>query len=221
MPASSRQSESSRSPRPARCERRGQILRGAREACLERGLAAVRMEQIAARAHVSKGTLYNHFESREDLLLTMLEDLLQVGTEIVAGAARAEPDPGRSLDRRIDALIQVVGFQVQTAPLLHQAWALVAEAPALEERFREAMRHFFELWASSTRETLKAGQASGAFRRDADVEAFTSALLALVSGSIFRGTFDPAAAEPQRLRAAFDALLNERLRTVPSAPVGE
>ncbi|MCP5056560.1 MAG: TetR/AcrR family transcriptional regulator [bacterium] len=219
MPASNRQPHSSSRPGPD--ARREQILRGAREACLERGLAAVRMEQIAAHAHVSKGTLYNHFESREDLLLAMLEDRLQAGTEIVAGAVEAEPDPARSLDRRIDALIQMIGFQAPTAPLLFQGWGLVADAPALEQRFKQALRGFFELWASSTREALEAGQATGAFRRDADIDAFTAALLALVSGSIFRGSVDPEAVEATALRAAFDALLNDRLRLPPVAASGE
>ena len=179
------------------------------------------MEQIAARAHVSKGTLYNHFESREDLLLAMLEERLQAGTDIVSGAVDAEPDPARALDRTLDGLIQVIGMQVPTAPILHQAWALVSDAPALEQRLHEAWRHFFELWSASTRETLEAGRARGVFRPDADVEAFTSAMLALVSGFIFRGTFDPSAVEPLALRAAFDALLFDQLLPSSTPRAGE
>jgi len=195
-------------------------LRGAREACLECGLAAVRMEQIAARAHVSKGTLYNHFESREDLLLSMLEDQLEAGTQIVLGAIEVERDSRLFVDRWIDGLILMIRSQAQTAPLVYQAWALVAEAPALEHRFKKALRGFTERRASLTREALEAGQASGAFRRDADLEAFTTALLALISGSIFRGSVDPAAVEPAFLRASFDALLNDRLR-LAHVPSGE
>lgn len=179
------------------------------------------MEQIAARAHVSKGTLYNHFESREDLLLAMLEEQLQAGTEIVAAAVDPDANPARALDDQVDALIRVVGFQLQTAPLLYQAWTLVTEAPALERRFHEAMRRFFELWSESIRGTLEAGQASGDFRSDADIDAFTTALIAMVSGLIFRGCFDPQATEPRVLRAAFDALLDDRLRPESRTRPGE
>jgi len=223
LPVSSAQppAESATEPpaRPAASERREQILRAARTAALDHGLAAVRMDEIAALARVSKGTLYNHFESKEDLLLAMLEQQLQAGTEIVAGAVGEEPDPGRALERTRDGLVEVIALQAQTASLLYQAWALVGDAPALERRLHEALRRFYALWATTTRQTLEAGQASGAFRPEADAEAFTGAMLALVSGFIFRGAFDPASVEPRGLRAAFDALLvDQLLPPTPSHP---
>ncbi len=209
-----------RPPRAPAGERRRQILAAAREVSLERGLAAVRMEQIAARARVSKGTLYNHFESKEDLLLAMLEDRLALGTEIVARAVGTEPDPARALERTLDGLVQLIGVQAQTTSLLYQAWALVADAPPLQQRLEEALRRFFQLWARSTHQNLQVGQAAGAFRADADAEAFSAALLALVSGFIFRGAFDPGAIEPAALRAAFQALVADQLLAEPAARSG-
>lgn len=211
-------------PSPVRTSaaaRRRQILHAARDAWLEEGSVSLRMEDIAGRARVSKGTLYNHFESKEDLLLAVVEDRLQLGSEIVEMAVGTAIEPRLALARTVEGLIQVIGFQATTAPVVYQAWAVVAGDLELTRRLHEALGAFFRQWAASARSTLEAGQASGAFRSDVEIEPFVQSLLALVSGFIFRGVFEPEATQPEVLRAAFDALLASSLLPPNDLPPGE
>ena len=58
--------------RPPRWERRkqarpGELLAAALDLFVERGFAATRLDEVAARAGVSKGTLYLYYASKEDL----------------------------------------------------------------------------------------------------------------------------------------------------------
>lgn len=188
--------------------RRRQILDAARDAWLEEGGFSLRMADIASRARVSKGTLYNHFESKEDLLLAVVEDRLQLGTELVERTVGTAIEPRLALERTIDGLVQVIGVQSTSAPVLYQAWAVVTGNPELTRRLHDALRSFFRHWAASARSILEAGQASGAFRADVDIEPFVQSVLALVSGFIFRGVFEPEATRPEALQAAFDALFS-------------
>ncbi|AOX20782.1 TetR/AcrR family transcriptional regulator [Kozakia baliensis] len=55
--------------------KREQILRGAESVFLEHGYEGASMSQIAQRAKVSKGTLYNHFENKADLFGALVEEL--------------------------------------------------------------------------------------------------------------------------------------------------
>src|SRR5262245_747063 len=48
-------------------QRPGHILNAALEAFVENGFAATRLEDVAKRAGVSKGTLYLYFENKEEL----------------------------------------------------------------------------------------------------------------------------------------------------------
>lgn len=83
-------------------ERRLAIL----EACLQefesRGMAAARMEDIARRAGVAKGTLYNYFDSKEDLLLALAKSLLETMQQRIAEQAGLKDVP---LRRRIETLV--------------------------------------------------------------------------------------------------------------------
>jgi AcrR family transcriptional regulator len=64
-----------------------ELLDAALELFVEKGFSATRAEEVAARAGVSKGTLYLYYPSKEDLLKAVIEH--RVSSEIAAGAAEA------------------------------------------------------------------------------------------------------------------------------------
>ncbi|MDH3685440.1 MAG: TetR/AcrR family transcriptional regulator [Myxococcales bacterium] len=196
--------------------RRLRILEAAHEVCVEAGLASVRMEAIAARAHVSKGTLYNHFASKEDLLLAMVIERFRAGEQIVDAAIGEPGDPRRALEGLFRGLAGMLAAQTGTAPLLFQAWSLVAYEPRLRQRLDASLREFFRRWSQQTRAILEDGQACGVFDPDADAHALAEAISGLTSGFLFRAAFDPEAANDRTLLAAFHELVAERL--LPAAP---
>jgi AcrR family transcriptional regulator len=57
----------------ARPNKRDQILDAAQRCFYERGITATGVDTIAARAGVSKRTLYNHFASKDDIVLAYLD----------------------------------------------------------------------------------------------------------------------------------------------------
>ncbi len=175
----------------------------------------VSMDAIAAQARVSKGTLYNHFESKEDLLIAMVESRLQASSELVDLKVGTAVEPSLSLERTVEGLLDVIVQQAESASLLYQTWFLVSGDEVLRTRFFGALTQFFDQWTASARETFAAGQATGVFGKDADPDGFADAMVAQVSGFIFRSAFDPTSMEPDRLRAAFRALLHQRVDAHP------
>jgi TetR/AcrR family fatty acid metabolism transcriptional regulator len=55
-----------------RQEREELILQSAQALLLEKGYHEMAMEEIAARVGISKGTVYLHFPSKEDLVFALL-----------------------------------------------------------------------------------------------------------------------------------------------------
>lgn len=84
-------------PRQRRKEARPhELLEAGLALFVEKGFAATRAEQIAARAGVSKGTLYLYYPSKEELLKAVIRERL--GSAIAAGAAEAQQFRGPSAD---------------------------------------------------------------------------------------------------------------------------
>lgn len=81
MPSSGFFSDKLRSVRAPKRERRkearpGELLEAALDLFVEKGFAATRSEEVAARAGVSKGTLFLYFPSKEELLKAVISENL-------------------------------------------------------------------------------------------------------------------------------------------------
>ena len=64
-----------------RDERERLILQEGEALLVEKGYGETSMDEIATRVGVSKGTLYLHFASKEDLVLAIIEKNLRVFTD--------------------------------------------------------------------------------------------------------------------------------------------
>ncbi len=75
-------------------DRPGELLEAALDLFVEKGFAATRVEEVAARAGVSKGTLFLYFPSKEDLFKAVVRENLV--TTVTQGAAEAAQFQGSS-----------------------------------------------------------------------------------------------------------------------------
>jgi AcrR family transcriptional regulator len=187
--------------------KRERILRAALEVCAQRGVAAARMEEIAARAGVSKGTLYRFFESKEDLLLATILASYEQGLRHVDADLQAARDPRDMLERLCNALADVLVQVGAYARVHYQAWGITASTPDSEAKLLGFLRTFHTERDQRIESLVRAGQDAGVFRRDVPPRVVADGITALLSGFIYRATFDPRAASREALRACFDNLV--------------
>lgn len=67
-------------------ERPGDIVAAALSVFTERGFAGARIEEIARRAGVSKGTLYLYFETKEDMFRAVVREVVVPNVETMRAA---------------------------------------------------------------------------------------------------------------------------------------
>jgi len=165
--------------RPTKTERRRTILAAARKVFCRNGYEASRMADIAVAAGVGKGTLYEHFQGKEDLFTTLILVVLRESLETLSAATHAEEADV--------ALAQVIDFAVDTAlrehldlyRLFYDFWGV---SPASRRRIREPLRSCAASFRELIAGIVRRGQRSGRFRTDLDPEYFARALLAAVDG---------------------------------------
>src|SRR5512144_220909 len=73
-----------------------ELLDAALELFAEKGFAATRSEEVAARAGVAKGTLYLYYPSKEEMLKAVISQRLS--QEIAAGAEAVQQFTGSTSD---------------------------------------------------------------------------------------------------------------------------
>lgn len=103
-----------------------------------RGFRAARLEDIAAKAGVSVGTLYNYYRTKGDLLMAVVA--LEV-EEVLAGGTGTVADPPGDVEAALRALIHGYYDHSQTyltKPMWRSAMALSIEAPDTPQGARYA-----------------------------------------------------------------------------------
>ena len=89
-------------------EKRRQILDGALAVFMTQGFDAASMNDIAATANVSKGTLYVYFEDKEHLFVALLEREREVQKAAAFAALDEEPDLVRGLTHFGERLMRLL-----------------------------------------------------------------------------------------------------------------
>jgi TetR/AcrR family transcriptional regulator len=201
-------------------EKRARILDAAYRVCEQRGVEGARMEEVASLAGVSKGTLYRFFESKEELFLATVIDSYQHFLPLFDAGASPQAGPRQRLEALLDGLLRILEAVAPRMNLHYQAWGLVAKDPALRDRLQGFLRGFHAERGETLAGTIREGQRQGVFRPDADARAVADGIQALLSGFLYRGTFDPARAGPPRLRRCFDVLVRDAL-LIGEEPEGE
>ena len=146
-----------------------QILEAALTVFGEQGFAAARVEEIARRAGLSKGTLYLYFPSKEAMLNALIEQSAgALARSVEQHVARsAAQDPEAALRGLLRILVTAVSSPtISAAPRL-----VLTEAHRFPELAAFYRSHVLDIVRRSMRALLAAGKAGGVLR-DVDADAF-------------------------------------------------
>jgi TetR/AcrR family transcriptional regulator, mexJK operon transcriptional repressor len=160
--------------------KRRQVLVGARQVFGELGFERASVDLIAARAGVSKATVYNHFEDKKALFVAAV---VQECDDMRAGLERClEKPPGD-----VEQSLQIIGEKVMAVWLSPSIAGLYRQAIAEAARIPEIGRMVFERGTVAIQEAVAAHlarwTAAGALRID-DPRSAAIAFVALCQGDL-------------------------------------
>ncbi|MFT5603991.1 MAG: AcrR family transcriptional regulator [Paracoccaceae bacterium] len=123
-------------------ERRLKIIDAAIEVLLDKGVAAARMNDFVEASGLSKGGVYHHFNSKEDLLIGVLSSFLDNNIDRI----HISIDPKQSAYTQLIAVLQNHEELILELGQYNQLFLdFFSQAPYLP-RFRELMRQQYEVF---------------------------------------------------------------------------
>jgi AcrR family transcriptional regulator len=106
-------------------ERRTAIIEAALDEFISRGFTATRLDDVAKRAGVAKGTIYLHFKDKE----SMFEELIRTALVPLIGRMAAPPPIGGSVRDAVEGFAQNFIREVATTRRGDIVRLIVAEGP--------------------------------------------------------------------------------------------
>lgn len=154
-----------------------ELLAAALELFVEKGFAATRIEEVAQRAGVSKGTLYLYYPSKEELLKAVISHTLS--ERIAEGAAQAALHAGSASDLLRGILVEWWG-QLYASPASGVFKLVITEVRNFPEIGEFYARHVIEPAHQLISGIIQRGINRGEFRAVAVDHAVHSLVLPLV-----------------------------------------
>lgn len=193
-----------------------QLVNAALELFLERGFAGTRMEDVARRAGVSKGSLYLYFSNKEDLFRAVVRAGILPRLEEAEAALAGYEGSARAL---LSALLHGLLLEFWGSPSSGIPKLIIAEAgqfPGLARDYFQDIslraRHFMEA-------VLQRGVDTGEFRQLDTAYVARALLAALDHQPVLQhslATHDPAPLEPERyIDAVLDLAMHGMLQPEP------
>jgi AcrR family transcriptional regulator len=188
-------------------DRPREICAAALDTFAEKGFAAARLDEIARRAGVSKGTLYLYFHNKEDLFRAVVRDTVAPNVEVVRGMVEGVDLPFAEIVRmllprfvaltrnvRVGAVAKMVIGESRNFPELAKVW------------HDEVVTKVLGMLGALIRRAQERGEV-----RSGDPRLHAMSLMgAMLMGLLWHETLEPVGGEPIDL----DALARQHAETV-------
>jgi AcrR family transcriptional regulator len=144
-------------PREAVVDSRQEILRTAARLFQQRGYDATSMNDVAAALKLSKGGLYHHFQSKDEILFEIMNHAMEITQERVLNPVRGIANPEDRLRALIRLHIEVVlsPRDREITVMLHENHPL---PPALRKRINSRKKEYIHFVESLIAEVQKQAQ---------------------------------------------------------------
>lgn len=163
-------------------KKKDRILQAAVRLFARRGIADTKMEDVAKAADIAKGTIYEYFKSRDELLHLSFNYLLVLMNKLVRKRMSETEDPREKIKAGFLAYLDVGSLQNEDfVEILPDLWSYGLRQKESDGGLEFDLRWIYHQYRERFSEALKQGIEAGRFR-DIDAEAMASAIIAAGDG---------------------------------------
>lgn len=160
---------------------RGLLLRAAAEEIHRSGFRSADLDAILAKAGVTRGALYYHFNNKEALGHAVVDEIM------ASDLHQKWVQPLRNAKNPIDVLIRIIRSEPLTREDVQRSCPLLnlsQEMSGLDEKFRKRTAKLFRHWHDAIAEALRSGQKRGMVRSDVNANETATFLIAAYEGYV-------------------------------------
>lgn len=176
-----------------KADRPDEIVAAAMEVFAEKGFAAARLDDIAARAGVSKGALYLYFATKEDIFRAVVAQGVAPNLGRIQAALAEHQTSFPDLLRAFAAIVSTLATDSPVGGIVKM---VVGESRNFPELARAWHERLVEPALTAMSGAIAAAQARGELRPGDPRHAAISLVSPMLLGIIWRETFVPVGAAP-------------------------
>ncbi len=158
-------------------EKKMRLIEAAGSVFANKGYAGSKMADIAIKAGIGKGTIYEYFKSKEDLFFEVFEWYFEkVGNESMIGIGVLSGTISKQLETLNNSILASLKNMEQMYGLALEFWA-ASSSSVMKDRFKEGFRRAYKDYRDIVSSLVRSGMESGGFRTDIDPDSIAAAMV--------------------------------------------
>lgn len=192
------------SPRPnVSDERKAQILNAAEGIFTKRGFNEARMDDIAEKTGLSKGTLYLYFRSKDDLIIAILERIFQREFRQLADLQQDDISASDAMLTLTDLITKDIVSMLRLIPIIYNFLALAFRNKYVQRALKDYINHYLNILIPIIQRGIDVGEF-----RSVDAREVAIAAGAVIEGTMLLWVYDKSIIDPERhIRSGMKLLL--------------
>lgn len=170
---------------------RAALLESAAAVFTKRGYEATTLEEITEAAGFSRGAFYSNFQSKEELLLALMESRIQSGLSNIAAAFQEGSTTAERIRSGGQLLDDLVAEDREWCLLYMELWARAVRDSKLRRRFAAQ----YEAWREGIAGMIASQVDELGIKLDVSPRELASTLIALFEGHVLQRLIDPQGLE--------------------------
>ena len=168
------------SPRPVDKEERKTMIAGAAISIFrEKGYTESTVEEIALRAGIGKGTVYEYFKSKDEIALRIFDEFFLYQEAELKNLQESPLEPIPALSQFIRSSFQGIDVFADVIPIYFEVWSSgTGKAMGLNKR----MSSRFEKLALQVNKFLQKGKKMGKFSQSLDTVPLAGVIISSIDG---------------------------------------
>lgn len=181
------------SPRPNVSEERiSQIVTAAEDVFTKKGFAEARMDDIAEETGLSKGTLYNYFKSKDDLIIAILDRIFQREFKAFEESDVSKMTASESIDLFANTVAKDIKLMLRLMPVAYEFLALAFRNKTVQKALKLYVNRYMDILVP----IIQRGIDSGEFKK-VDAKEVAIAMGAVLEGTILLWVYDKSLVNPE------------------------
>jgi AcrR family transcriptional regulator len=194
-----------------------EIVEAALEVFAERGFAAARLDDVAARARVSKGTLYLYFPNKAELFKAVVRETLLPNLAEAEATARGFAGPTPALLATLITALATTVAQSRVGAIPKLVIAEAANFPDIARFYREEV---IERGLGLIAALIRRGIERGEFRPVDPLHAARTTVAPLLFVALWRHSFERTGGQPLDVEAYAQTCTSIIIAGLSARPAG-
>ncbi len=141
-------------------ERKAQILEAATMVFTKHGFADARMDDIVAQSGLSKGAIYWYFDSKEAIIVSILDQIFDYETGYIRELLEREDSAKMKLEVVVETTIKELEKIKPLMPIFFDFWSLSVR----KKTINQAIKRYYQSFLDLVEPVLEQGIEQGEFR---------------------------------------------------------